>query len=242
MILEAMLQRLYSSLQKGPSLNARPHNSRQRVDLVRFSDFQNVSADAILPCILGAAKKLTLPAAVAPFRKPEYPEDEWSDEQKKHARDWERQTRLLKKLQDIAIDAQDYYNDHGEDALFIGFPIISLPPVANDDGFNKSRVLAPAAFIPIKLSIQKKTRPGATLSAVGDGSDLLIPNPALLAWLEQQTGEELPELFDDDTGDDPEREYHEILDFILKSLDLDEEKRLDFACQLKPVKGTQMGL
>ncbi|MCB1124644.1 MAG: DUF4011 domain-containing protein, partial [Verrucomicrobiae bacterium] len=169
------------------------------------------------------------------FRKPDYPEDEWSDEQKQHARSWDGQTRLLKKLQDIAVDAQEYYNDHGEDALFVGFPMISLPPSGDQNGVNKSRILAPAAFIPVKLSVQKKTRPGASIAAAGDGSDLLIPNPALLAWLEQQTGEELPELFEDDTGDEPEREYREILRFIVKSLGMSEEQLIDFACQLKAI-------
>ena len=32
MILETMLQRLFASLVHGPSMNARPHRSRQRVD------------------------------------------------------------------------------------------------------------------------------------------------------------------------------------------------------------------
>ena len=102
MILQSMLQRLYSSLQKGPSLNARPHNSRQRVDLVRFADFQEVSQDAILPCILGTAKKLTLPASVSPFRKPEYPEEEWSDEQK------DVYTELLQQYQASVLASLDY--------------------------------------------------------------------------------------------------------------------------------------
>ncbi|WP_309009378.1 AAA domain-containing protein [Pelagicoccus sp. SDUM812005] len=232
-----MLQRLYSSLQKGPSLNARPHNSRQRVDLAQLSHFQSVSIESILPALLGKAKKATLPANVPSFQRPPYPEAEWSEEQLAQRDAAERQNKLLKKLQDIATDAQDYFNDHGEDALFIGFPLISLPSPSGDSEsrFAKSRILAPAAFIPLSLSVQKGAKRSVTLQAAGEGSDLIIPNPALLAWLEQQTGQEVPELFEDDTGSDPIREFDEILAFIASSLDIEKEASVSFEDPIVPI-------
>lgn len=234
MILEAMLQRLYSSLQRGPCLNARPHNSRQRVDLTQLQHLQSVSPDAVLPSLLGNAKKVTLPASVPIFRKPDYPESEWSDEQKKHAQQYDLQSKLLKKLHDVATDAQEYFNDHGEIALYLGFPVISLPPKAGDDILRSSRILAPLTLVPINLTVRKGAKAGVTLAASGDGADLLIPNPALLAWIEQQTGHEIPELFEDDTGEEPEKEFEEILAFIRKALgsDLDE---FTFSTSLKPI-------
>ncbi|WP_309386740.1 AAA domain-containing protein [Cerasicoccus frondis] len=221
MILNAMLQRLYASLQRGPCLNARPHNSRQRVDVTQLKQLQGISVDTILPTLLGGARKVSMPAQVSAFRKPEYPESEWSDEQKRHAKDYEQQTRLLKKLHDIANDAQEYFNDHGESALFVGFPIVSLPPKSGDDTFRSSRVLAPLAFVPVNLAVRKGANAGATLTVVGEGADLLIPNPALLAWIEKETGHEVPDLFDDETGDVPEKEFAEILEFARRALALD---------------------
>lgn len=220
MILEAMLQRLYTSLQRGPCLNARPHNSRQRVDWAELDCLRSVGVDAVLPALMWNARKATLPAGVPIFRRPEYPESEWSDEQKTHARAWERQNRLLKRLHDIATDAQEYVNDHGESALFVGFPLISMPPKSGDDRyhFRSSRVLAPLAFVPVTLSVRRGSNSGVTIAASGEGADLLIPNPALLAWIEQQTGSEVPELFEDDTGEDPGREFAEILAFVCGSL------------------------
>ncbi|MCH6258506.1 AAA domain-containing protein [Puniceicoccaceae bacterium K14] len=236
MILQTMLQRLYTSLQKGPSLNARPHNSRQRIDASQLTFFHSGSVDALLPSLFGKNGKFSFAAAVPPFRKPDQPEEEWSDEQKKHAADYEKQTKLINKLQDIAIDAQEYFNDHGDNALFIGYPVISIPNEEEDSRFKKPGILAPVAFIPISLSVKKGRKPSVTIAAAGEGSDLLIPNPALLAWLEQQTGEEIPELFEDETGDDPTRELGEILEFIHKSLSLQKTKEISHDVVLKPIQ------
>jgi len=229
-----MLQRLYMSLQRGPCLNARPYNSRQRVDLTHLSHFQDDAAAAILPELLGEKRKASLSAKVPVFRKPDYPESEWSDEQKRHARQYDQQTRLLKKLHDIANDAQEYVNDHGESALFVGFPAISLPPNHGDDSPRSTRILAPLAFVPVSLTVRKGANAGITLSVVGEGADLLIPNPALLAWIEKETGHELPELFEDETGEAPEKEFAEILAFAHQALAI-EAAEFDFAAELTAI-------
>lgn len=238
MILEAMLQRLYSSLQRGPCLNARPHNSRQRIDLTQLEKLNGTSINTVLPALLGETKKVVLPAKVPQFRKPAYPESEWSDEQKKHSRQFDDQTQVLKKLHEIANDAQEYFNDHGEIALYIGFPIISLPPNAGDNFLRSSRIIAPLALIPISLMVRKGANPGVSLAASGEDTDLLLPNPALLAWIEQQTGHEAPDLFEDDTGANPKREFEEIFSFVNKALG-NQLEGFTFESELKPVSKTE---
>jgi len=48
--------------------------------------------------------------------------------------------------------------------------------------------LAPIAFIPIALALKRGASPTIELTCRGEGVDLVMPNTALLAWLEQQTG------------------------------------------------------
>ncbi len=240
MILESMLQRLYANLRKGPSLNARPHNSRQRIDLCQLAALQQVSVDAILPSLLGPARKITLPADPKAVRPLVDPDGEKAVENqppgKRPRRALDAQRSVLAQLADIVVDAQDYYNDHGEEALFLGFPLVSLPA---EEGLNpryaKTGLLAPVAFIPVNLGLQRGPKPSVTLRAAGDGAELLIPNPALLAWLEQQTGREIPELFDDDTGKDPQREFSHILEFITQSLGLDKNSLFGFDVSIDPI-------
>jgi len=113
-------------------------------------------------------------------------------------------------IRDIAEDANDYYNDHGEQALFIGFPLISIPS-RSDRGAATKRVLAPALLVPINMRVRRGAGAGVTIELVGDGADLIQPNPGLLAWIEQQTGKNTDDLFADDNGEDPWREIAEVL-------------------------------
>ncbi len=223
MILGTMRKRLYAALLKGPAMNARPNRSRQRVDVTELSAFGGDGVGDALAALLGAAGKVEVPATVPAFRKPECPESEWSDEQRRARDARERQDRLLRKLREIATDAQDYYNDHGEQALYLGFPLLSIPPAAGKEmpgGRGGGRILAPVAFVPVSLQVRATSRAGVTITCVGEGADRLVPNPALLAWIEQQTGDEADELFADDAGEDPWRELAEILDFVGKGANL----------------------
>ena len=47
-ILQRLLDRLYNSRVSGPSLNYRPHTSRQRLDLTAFSRFGDLDPAATL--------------------------------------------------------------------------------------------------------------------------------------------------------------------------------------------------
>ncbi|RYD34406.1 MAG: DUF4011 domain-containing protein, partial [Verrucomicrobiaceae bacterium] len=220
MILEAMLQRLYASLVSGPSMNARPHRSRQRCDLMELVDFQGTSPATALKELL-ENRKMEFPAKVAAFENPPFPIAEWSDEQKAAQTSSLKQTRLLKKLREIVEDARDYLNDHGESCLALGFPLVSLPPSGEEKGSKSSRILAPLLLMPVDLQVRTSSRPGVTLSSTGEGVDLLIPNPALLAWIERQTGKGLDETFSDETASDPWREISELLTSISSLLALD---------------------
>ena len=218
MILDAMLQRLYASLIKGPSLNARPHNSRQRVDLTEIAAFQSLSAMGFVDDLLSADRSVDCPAKVSRFEAPSKPEREWTADQKRAHREHTNQARLLNKFHDIAVDARDYFNDHGEDALFVGYPLLSVPAVQDSSLPNSPRILAPVAFLPVSLNVKRGTRKGIQVKATGEGADLLLPNPALLTWVEQQTGKEIEDLFGDEEGEDPWKELREILGLVTSAM------------------------
>lgn len=240
MILRAMLQRLYAALTSGPGLNARPHRSRQRVDVTELRHLQSVDPAALLAKLLESGSKgMELPARVPTFRWPEYPESEWSDTQKSARDAHNRQSRLLDKLRDIAEDATDYYNDHGEQALFIGFPLVSLPPTNDRQGTKTTRVLAPAVLVPVNLRVRRGANPGVTIELSGDGADLVQPNPALLAWIEQQTGTSTETLFNDESGEESWREIAEVLALAAKAIGLKEPAVFDADTQLQPVSRTE---
>ncbi|WP_145928865.1 AAA domain-containing protein [Termitidicoccus mucosus] len=223
MILETMLQRLNASLAHGPGLNARPHNSRQRIDFTELDAFQGTASASALGLLFGPpTRSVEFPAKTPAFTPPPYPEKEWSDEQKAAARAAERQRRVLAKLREIATDATDYYNDHGENALFLGFPLIAIP-AANGGarrGFQTKNLLAPVLLAPVNLRVRQGGRTGVTIETAGDGSDLIIPNPALLAWIEQQTGEDTDTLFADDTGENPWQEITDVLALVTRATGL----------------------
>ena len=63
MILHAMLQRLYASLVHGPSMNARPHRSRQRCDLTDLRCFQGADPATAIATLLESGR-LEFPAKV----------------------------------------------------------------------------------------------------------------------------------------------------------------------------------
>lgn len=220
MILEAMIQRLFASLVHGPSMNARPHRSRQRCDWMELSLLKGVEPASALKTLL-EKRKIEFPAKVPTFSAPSYPEAEWSDDQKQARDAYQKQAKLLKKLRDIADDALEYMNDHGESCLALGFPLISLPPTGEENSVRgSSRILAPLLLMPINLQVRTSSRMGLTIECAGEGADLMVANPALIAWLERQTGKSLGDIYLDEEGTDPWREVDELLKQINQLLDL----------------------
>src|SRR5262249_30326850 len=112
--------------------------------------------------------------------------------------DWSAQQSLLTKLRSLAEDARDYEQDTGAHVLHVGFPLLSLPPgagkLSSAQGGSK-RLLAPIAFIPVSLEVRAGVHPVIVIEGLNDGADFLVPNEALFAWLERQTGQRiLPDL------------------------------------------------
>lgn len=235
MILETMLHRLFASLVHGPSMNARPHRSRQRCDWMDLNHLRGLEPGSALKTLL-EKRRIEFPAKVPVFTPPSFPEAEWSDEQKQARDAYQKQTKLLKKLRDIADDALEYMNDHGESCLALGFPLISMPPASDEKSVRgSSRVLAPLLLMPVNLQVRTGSRAGVTLECVGEGADLLVANPALIAWLERQTGKNLGEIYLDEEANDPWREVTELLGQIQSLLALETPPAFQSETLLEPV-------
>lgn len=198
-------------------MNARPHNSRQRVDLVTLRDLESLGPEEIIQGILSGDASIEVPAKVPNFSLPvDKSREEWTPQQKDHERRSKAQTRLLHKLREIAADASDYENDHGEAALSIGYPLLYVPPPPG----RSTRIIAPLAFISINIQVRIGTKKGVTIQCAAEGIDRVVPNPALLAWIKQETGNDLENLFADEEGDKPWEELESIAKAVADQSDI----------------------
>ena len=218
-VLQKLLDRLYASLSHGPCVDCRPHSSRQRIDITALAALQHIAPDTLIPKLLEGGRVDVL--GKTPFFKPAEKEEKLTPEQRLQKKASDAQTRLLTKLREIAEDARDYEQDTGENALFIGYPLISIPPAADVTRSFTSRVLGPLALIPIDLSVKRGASQSISIAAKGSGVDLVIANFPLLVWLEQQTGCNTAELFSDEEGGNPWREFAELAKLYAHSLHID---------------------
>jgi len=208
-----LLDRLYATLVNGPLMSCRPHSSRQRIDLFQLSKLRGLEPSGVMAALLGEARSAKL------LGPTESAENGGNGNGAKSNGDELR--GLLAKLRTITEDARTYEEDTGTQALFLGFPLLNLPPESSiGNARAKKRILAPLAFIPLRITI-KATRPAAVmLEAIGEGADLVVPNAALLAWVERMTGKDLGELFADGEGKDPWREINELVQAVTRALEL----------------------
>ncbi|HSV15554.1 MAG TPA: AAA domain-containing protein [Tepidisphaeraceae bacterium] len=226
-VLAKMLDRLFAGLMNGPGMNCRPHASRQRIDLTQLSRLSDASPEDVLRQLLSDGRVAKVIAKVKPPRRSDHGENsEGEDEPSSSQKAWDEQTALLNKLRVVADDARTYENDTGVHVLNVGFPLLSLPPGTFAAGSARSsgtkRILAPIAFIPVTLTLKRGTSPSIELACRGEGVDRVMPNSALLAWLEQQTGKlEVNEIFGDDEGAHPWREISDLVAHVAKALNLD---------------------
>ena len=130
---------------------------------------------------------------------------------------WDRQQSALRKLRHIAEEARTYEEDTGVYILNLGFPLLHIPKGAAG---SARRILAPLAFIPVAMTVKAGASPAVELACHYTGEDRVIPNEALLAWIEQQTSQRFDTLFTDDDGAEPWREIQEITHNIAKLLDI----------------------
>jgi very-short-patch-repair endonuclease len=210
-ILEKMLERLYASLASGPSLNCRPHHSRQRVDLSALSRLDGTPTQGLMAALLGEKAAVRLSVKTTSGKEAE----------DMNRREEEERQALMRKLATIAEDARTFEQDTGAHVLHVGFPLLNLPPDAKSKRpAGTRRVLAPIAFIPVSVTLKKGRAASVELEAATDGADRVMPNTALLAWVEQQTGQRFGELFADEAGQDPWRELNELVAAVAKALEL----------------------
>jgi len=221
--LAKMLERLYASLTAGPALNCRPHSSRQRVDLAVLSKLDGSSPGQILAGLLGPSGSVRLTARIPapPPDEDESASPEARDELRAQRKRWDEQQALLTKLRTIAEDALTFEQDTGAHVLHVGLPLLRVPLELARAKSGTRQLLAPLAFIPVRLVIKKGRSTTVELSCAGEGIDRVEPNAALFAWLERNTRTKLrEELFDDPTGEQPWKEIDEIVAAVAKALEL----------------------
>lgn len=225
-ILSKMLERLYASLMRGPGLNCRPHHSRQRIDVTALAALRDLDPALVLPMLLNDGAAVRLDAKVDPpanlpnrFEKRDRSETE-AEQDDPQLRAWNAQKKLLTKLRHLSEDAKTYEQDTGVSVLNIGYPLLSLPP--GSVGGGSGRILAPIAFVPVSLEVSTGRRAGLSIARRADGVDMVTPNPALLAWLERETGNapEVDQLFNDEEGENPWREIAELTKLVAQMLDV----------------------
>lgn len=220
-ILVKMLDRLFAGLTSGPNLNCRPHSSRQRVDWTQFSRLKDISPGDALQQLFTGKQAVQLRPQVSPPTKtekppegtkgksraksdpkkkpqPEVTPDESPErplEERQQQDDWAAQQALMTKLRGLAEDARSYEQDTGVHALHVGFPLLSVPPTAagGPKSFSSGgkRLLAPIAFIPVSLEVRAGLQSVISIGGLNEGADALIPNEALFAWLERQSGQRI---------------------------------------------------
>ncbi len=239
-ILSRMLERLYASIAGGPSINCRPHNSRQRIDLSLMSALADATPGSLLVGLLSDGAEASITARVPPppgaessrfgtrSKRPtpqptdSAPPDAAKDEGlARQRRDYAQQQSLLGKLRVIIDEARTYENDTGVYVLNVGFPVLSLPPGAGAAGMGSvgRRVMAPVAFVPVAVTVRAGATPVVDLACKEGEVDRVVPNEALLAWLEQQTGRARPEnLYSDEEGRDPWKEIRALVAHATASL------------------------
>lgn len=168
-VLQSMLDRLFSAIMTGPAMNCRPHNSRQRIDLLSLSNLRDTEPSLVLQTLLseraaanitatltapasaredarkrfGKSRKAAAAAQMPPAEAGNDAQEisgEESKEEQAQRKAWNDQQSVLSKLRVIADEAITYEQDTGVDVLHLGFPLVSIPPgVAGPDGSPSTR-------------------------------------------------------------------------------------------------------
>ncbi len=220
-VFDALLDRLYASLVKGPAINCYPGNSRQRVDLQTLASLSNqaVQGSAILQELMGQSAKFTITPTIDSVPAFKADDEDEPEEIKKARKSNAEKLKLLKKLFHISKDADVFQKDTGNYILYLGYPLLCMQPAAGGGRKGPNRIISPLAFIPVGLTVNTGARPKVELACLEKGAERLIPNSALRIWVERQL--ELPypdDLFNDEEGSDPVREVRELVEHVCSAL------------------------
>src|SRR5439155_21891277 len=122
-ILSRMLDRLFAAMLNGPSMNCRPHASRQRLDLLQLGRLRDIPPGDVLLALLGKQGSVKLAARVpVPQRKSLGAAEEPKSREEVEAQEaYDDQQFVRTKLRLIADDARTYEQDTGVCALNLGF-------------------------------------------------------------------------------------------------------------------------
>src|SRR5437763_15591987 len=75
-ILSKMLDRLFAAMLNGPSMNCRPHASRQRLDLVQLAKLRDIPPGDVLLAMMGKEGSIKLAARVPVVARKNVNEDQ----------------------------------------------------------------------------------------------------------------------------------------------------------------------
>src|SRR3984957_16668808 len=81
-ILAKMLDRLFASLANGPSLNCKPHSSRQRIDLLQLTKLRDVAPEELLKKLLSEERRARILARVPVVRRRVRNQDDTTEEER----------------------------------------------------------------------------------------------------------------------------------------------------------------
>ncbi len=221
-ILSKMLDRLFAAMLNGPSMNCRPHASRQRLDLLHLAKLKDIPPGDVLMALLGKEGSVKLAARVPIVTRKNTNGEPESPEQVAAAEAWADQQYVRTKLRVIADDARTYEQDTGVCALNLGFPLLSLPPGTFGGRFGmppSRRVLAPITFIPLTMMVKTGAQQAVEICR-REGADAIVPNQALLAWLEKETGKALADLAGAERGEDPWRDIVQLVRALAELVEL----------------------
>jgi hypothetical protein len=220
-VLSVMLERLFAAIAGGPSLNCRPHSSRQRIDLSALQSLGDITPGAALTSLLSEAAQSRLVARVKIPPPPGPTGEQESPDLRDHRDRYASQQQLISKLRILVDEARTYEEDTGVHVLNVGFPLLHLPPgIGGRRGATGRRVIAPVAFIPVSLTVQGGAAPAVDIACQSDEVDRIVPNEALLAWIEQQTGKAATEINADDDGSNPWREVSAIVRHVCNAMEI----------------------
>lgn len=226
-VLDALIDRLYAAITRGPAINCYPGRSRQRCDLAALTRLGAAPPD-VLAALLGPAGRVRIEVPLEPLPPvpPEGVVEEPSLRQRR--RDQADRVKTLRLLARIADEAESHERDTGAWTLQLGYPILTFQTKRLDPGRRRqAQVMAPLAFVPLRIEARLGSRPSVTISCAGDGADRLAPNPALRAWLEMETGQTFPDLDEDDEGANPAREIRALAAAVCALLRVGDPPDLD---------------